>query len=266
MTFKDIMSKVGRIMLCGGKDEKRHSLEIGSPMDVRHLDVGNAMPGLSNDEIKMIREKSSHDVIRLLSLQSHPPTQPSSPSTPFPPYLPCDPSSQPPSPTPSATLLNNASVNLPTTLPTPPPQKHSDTSPPSFRMKSMWARTRRLSSLGSHHGGYKELNTTKEGDETGVLMVDLGTDQGTELDIDVKEVKLESPVSRKNTLSLDGFKSQDTVGGAENEEKIHVVKGGSKTKTKEIFNDDAAECSSSDSGESSATVVAIAERSPLVRA
>lgn len=97
-------------------------------------------------------------------------------------------------------------------------------------------------------------------------MVDLGADQGTELDIDFKEVELESPVSGKSTLSLDGFKAQDTVGGAENEENSHVVKGGSKTKTKEIFSDDAAECSSSDSGESSATVVAVAERSPLVRA
>ena len=43
-------------------------------------------------------------------------------------------------------LLNAASKDLPTSVPTPPRRTHNENSPPAMRMKSMWDSERRYSS------------------------------------------------------------------------------------------------------------------------
>ncbi|KAF2688210.1 hypothetical protein K458DRAFT_176554 [Lentithecium fluviatile CBS 122367] len=125
MTFNDVLKKVQRIILCDRKDERKASLEIGSPTDVRRIGVSEGMPGLSDTDKKYIRKKAPNDAIRLLSLQSRPPIRPFS----LPPSRSRSPSSShtPTSPTsrePSHPLLNAASSNLPPTLPTPAPKTH----------------------------------------------------------------------------------------------------------------------------------------------
>ncbi|KAF2645624.1 hypothetical protein P280DRAFT_124865 [Massarina eburnea CBS 473.64] len=255
MAFKDMMMKVWRMMMCGEKDEGKHSLEIGSPTDVRRMDISDTMPGLSSDDKRMIREKASNDAIRLLSLQSHPPTQPPSPrSTSLPPSLP---PSGLTTREPSQTLLNAASSNLPSNLPTPPRQKHNDASPPAFRMKSMWERTRRLSSgLSSHRSssGYQELDTlnTGKGGEEEVLMLDL------DLDFNDKSIHLDSPISVAESLkSVEGFDMQDTVGGTPSKKPL----SGNPMVERALKDVEAVDSSDSD-GEA----VGASERKRLVKA
>ncbi|KAF1955855.1 hypothetical protein CC80DRAFT_548920 [Byssothecium circinans] len=252
MAFKDVMMKVRRIILCGRKEERKPSLEIGCPTDVRRMDISDTIPGLTSADKKMIKERASNDAIRLFSLQSHPPTRPPSPhSSSLPP-------STPSSRDPSQPLLNAASTDLPPTLPTPPRQKHSEASPPAFRMKSMWDRTRRLSSgLGSSYqhqhqrhrssSGYHELELELDTDtdadadvdaaNTGaganadagvgvsggesVLMLDVDVDVDLDLDLDFKGegMRLDSPVSVAGSMKSgiegegEGFEVQDVVGG-----------------------------------------------------
>ncbi|KAF2873357.1 hypothetical protein BDV95DRAFT_339447 [Massariosphaeria phaeospora] len=285
MPFKNLMIRIRRVLLCF-PEERKHSLEIGFSTDVRKMDVGETIPGLTEEEKRIIREKASTDAIRLVSLASHPPTQ-----------APCSPPSTisttaPSSREPSQTLLNSASSNLPALLPTPPRQKHSDASPPTYRVKSMWERTRRLSaSLGSsphhghHAGGYQELereeqeanpvvveNVAQVGEECGkedeaiaMLNLDLSyDDKDGGLGFDV-----ESPVSVSGSgKSVRGFEVQDVVGGdAYLPSPSHMQTVSPKPKARVVFanpvvRDVEGDSSASDSDAESA--VAVAERSPLV--
>ena len=202
----------------------------------------------STSRRQLLREKSDCDAIGLLSLGSHPPTQPSTPtihtalmanpfasaadrlppSNPFASASDSTPISQRQSPaptTPSPTsirsaprssslpLLNAASTNLPTTLPTPPHQRHHETSPPAYRIKSMWERTRRLSSSLSHHSslrsstGYRGLERAKS--DGGVVMLDLSLGEG----LDLKETLGGEADDNKSSFSDEGFETQGTVGG-----------------------------------------------------
>ena len=134
----------------------------------------------------------------------------------------------------------------------------------------MWERTRRLSaSLGSHHGGYTEFSKTKENPEDSTLVLDLGMDLETRIDMDaeceVKETNVESPVSKRSTLSIEGFEVTDTVGGTNDEKAVDIKSMEMDTPTKGR-DDEEEDCSSSDGDEYEAAIVAVAERRPLVRA
>ncbi|KAH7088885.1 hypothetical protein FB567DRAFT_522536 [Paraphoma chrysanthemicola] len=126
----------------------------GSPTNVRRVDISDALPGLTDSERKYLREKASSDAIHLLGMQSLPPSHPAtSPPSPTltssaPPSL-CGPASRLTSREPSEALLNAASKDLPSALPTPPKQRHNESSPPAARMKGMWETTRRVSESSS---------------------------------------------------------------------------------------------------------------------
>ncbi|KAF2655551.1 hypothetical protein K491DRAFT_746917 [Lophiostoma macrostomum CBS 122681] len=239
MTFKEMMMDLRRIMLCCSTDKKKHSLEISSLTDFRREVL--EIPGLSKEELALLREKPTPDALPL-SLTSHPPTRPAStrPSASVPPSNPhssaassanslanssnASPAS---SRTPSTTLLNSASTNLPTTLPTPPLQKHTDNNPPTSahsRMKGFLERTRRLSEAvsthsrhstgGYSHAGYDHLPTGSLGED--------GREGVSLLNLDFKDtgfgmgMELDSPVSGKSVHldAAEGFEVQDVVGGA----------------------------------------------------
>ncbi|KAJ4296842.1 hypothetical protein N0V90_006890 [Kalmusia sp. IMI 367209] len=219
MGFENIMEKFRRFLLCCSKVERKRSLDIGSPTDVRRMDITEGMPNLTEADAKIIREEASHDAIRLLSLQSHPPTQPPSPTSlknKSPLHLPPHPHALPKAPSPAtpASLPRPPQQRLrqpPHLATTPPRQKHSDTSPPAFRMKSMWERTRRLSrgaSLRSTHrssAGYAELEKAKGGVNESVVVLDL--------DPDTRSIRVGEDASVKSGKSGEGFEVQNTVGG-----------------------------------------------------
>ncbi|KZM25961.1 uncharacterized protein EKO05_0009097 [Ascochyta rabiei] len=216
MPFKDIVSEVRRsILCCVGRDRKR-PLDIGSPTNVRHINVSDTLPGLTDTERKHIREKVSNDAIRLLSLQSHPPSHPPSQPTTSPPSpehsLRHEPSSVVSSQEPSMALLNAASKNLPDAVPTPPPQAHPHTSSPSARMKGMWDDVKRLSNSSNCRDSLyskiedSSINSEKQLKDSSSMTLNL-------------ELGTESPSSNTRsdslrTLSLtSGFETQDTIGG-----------------------------------------------------
>ncbi|KAH7069027.1 hypothetical protein BKA63DRAFT_99782 [Paraphoma chrysanthemicola] len=154
MAFKKTIMKLRRAMLCCSKHDRTHSMDIGSPTNVRRVDISDALPGLTDSERKYLREKASSDAIHLLGIQSLPPSHPAT-SPPSPtltssasPSL-CGPASRLTSREPSEALLNAASKDLPSALPTPPKQRHNESSPPAARMKSMWETTRRMSESSS---------------------------------------------------------------------------------------------------------------------
>ncbi|KAF2121411.1 hypothetical protein BDV96DRAFT_211574 [Lophiotrema nucula] len=266
MTFKNIMAQFRRAILCCSTDKGKRSLEIGSPTDVRHVEIDLCMPHLSEEQRQLIHKAAPTDARQMISLQSHPPTQPPS-------VFPSAPSSMPPSLAssrePSATLLNAASKGLPTNLPTPPRQKHSDSNLPAsagMKVKSIWEHTRKFSgSIGSRtsHNGYRDLNSAtksiQEEENEGLVM--------PMLELDFEDKELDSPVSLKSTIEVplnsDGFESQDVNGGS-----VHSSPAKSTKSAKAVMSNksriivggteiDMGEGSSSDEE---------AERKPLVKA
>ncbi|KAF2994486.1 hypothetical protein E8E13_001648 [Curvularia kusanoi] len=211
MAIKDVISKIQRSLLCCSKREERCTLDIGAPTNVRRVDVSDALPGLTDDQRKYIREKASSDAIHLLGLQSHPPSHPpSQPSTtpPSPEHsLRHEPKSAISSRQPSMALLNAASKDLPSTVPTPPRQTHPPSSSPSTRMKSMWSGTQRLSTSSSCRDSlYSKIGDGDKSHDASFMTLNL--DFETE-SLDTKQ-RADSP----RTLSLtSGFEMQDTVGG-----------------------------------------------------
>ncbi|KAH6614048.1 hypothetical protein C7974DRAFT_69606 [Boeremia exigua] len=214
MAFKDIVSRFRRSLLCCNKRERKSSLDIGSPTNVRVVDVSDALPGLTDAQRKYIREKASSDAIHLLGLQAHPPSHPSSqpPTTPPSPEhsLRHEPNSAMSSREPSMALLNAASKDLPSAVPTPPRQTHAPASPPSARMKSMWAGTKRLSTSSSCRDSlYSKIGDGEKHQDSSFMT--LNPDFESE-SLDTKK-RTDSP----RTLSLaSGFEAQDTVGGHTN--------------------------------------------------
>ncbi|CAE7201346.1 hypothetical protein PTNB73_05920 [Pyrenophora teres f. teres] len=226
MTFRDIIAKFQKSILCCTRHERKRSLSIGSPTDVRIIDISDSLPGLTDAQRRQIREKASNDAIRLLSLQSHLPTMPPSPtatSHPPTPSLPTNPfqtnslssptktitSTAPSSREPSMALLNAASKDLPSSVPTPPRRTHKEDSPPAMRMKSMWHSERRYSSdsSGEDEVPYKTLH--KKAGESAMTL-------NLEWDWEDKKERADSP----RTLSLageDGEKGKGRIRGEKNE-------------------------------------------------
>ncbi|KAF1927898.1 uncharacterized protein M421DRAFT_162889 [Didymella exigua CBS 183.55] len=211
MAFKDVILKIQRSFLCCSKRERKCPLDIGSPTNVRRVDVSGTLPGLTDAERKYIREKVSSDAIHLLGLQSHPPSHSTSQPTTTPPSpehsLRHEPNSTMSSREPSMALLNTASKDLPDALPTPPRQTHPPTSPPSARMKRMWAGVKRLSNSSSCRDSlYSKIGDGEKANDLSMMTLNLDFDS-------------ESPGNRKHadsprTLSLaSGFETQNTVGG-----------------------------------------------------
>ncbi|KAL6710009.1 hypothetical protein ACN47E_009800 [Coniothyrium glycines] len=220
MPLKKVIFKVRRALLCCSKRDSKTSLDIGSPTDVRRVDISDALPGLTDAERKYLREKASSDAIYLLGIQSHPPsnsaTLPPSPTASHSPSLAT--TSAISSREPSVALLNAASKDLPNALPTPPRHTHHEDSPPTSRMKSMWDSSKRRSTgskrlnstPASPEGLYRKLEqlqsseteTKSPAESTRTLNLEFGADDN--------KAAVDSP----RTLSLtEGFEMQDTVGG-----------------------------------------------------
>ncbi|KAJ8117871.1 hypothetical protein OPT61_g1036 [Boeremia exigua] len=211
MAFKEVISKIQHSLLCCSKRERKSSLDIGSPTNVRRVDVSDSLPGLTDAQRKYIREKASSDAIHLLGLQSHPPSHPPSqpPTTPPSPEhsLRHEPSSAVSSREPTMPLLNAASTDLPNAVPTPPRQTHAPASPPSARMKNMWSGTQRLSTSSSCRDSlYSKLGDSEKHRDTSFMTLNL------DFELESSDVKKRADSPR--TLSLtSGFETQDTVGG-----------------------------------------------------
>ncbi|OAL54335.1 hypothetical protein IQ07DRAFT_595859 [Pyrenochaeta sp. DS3sAY3a] len=211
MTLKDIIMKLRWSLLCCSQRERKSSLDIGPPTNVCRVDISDALPGLTDAERKYIREKASSDAIHLLSLQSRPSSRsPSSPPSPTHSHSP------PPgsasilsSREPSEALLNAASKDLPSTLPTPPRRQHNENSPPAARMKSMWDSNRRPSnSSASGDALYEKLEQAEEREARAI------NESFTTLNLDFKCD--DKPPRRASVHSLspaEGFEMQDTTGG-----------------------------------------------------
>ncbi|KAF1846700.1 uncharacterized protein K460DRAFT_406892 [Cucurbitaria berberidis CBS 394.84] len=213
MAFKDIITKLRRAVLCCSKRKSKISLDIGHPTDVRRVDISDALPGLTDAERKYIREKASSDAIHLLGLQSHPPSHPA--TSPSSPTDSCSPSLAPTSimssREPSVALLNAASKDLPSSLPTPPRRQHHENSPPAARMKTMWDSTRRLSNSSSCHSGlYEKIEEIKGLDEDKDTSESFTT---LNLEFHFEEKKDRSSESPKTLSFTEGFEEQDTMGG-----------------------------------------------------
>ncbi|KAF2032696.1 hypothetical protein EK21DRAFT_60281, partial [Setomelanomma holmii] len=186
----------------------------GSPTNVHRIDISDATSGLTDAERKYIREKASSDAIHLLGLQSQPPSHPATSPTSR---------TESPSPSlgpasrlacrePSEALLNAASKDLPSALPTPPKQRHNESSPPAAHMKSMWEISRRLSSSSSatHDGLYEKLERVKGGQTEAKGLNESFMTLNLEFDWEDKKHSSDTP----RTLSLSkGLEMQDTVGG-----------------------------------------------------
>ncbi|CBX93835.1 predicted protein [Plenodomus lingam JN3] len=194
--------------------------EQGSPTDVRRVDVSATLPGLMDAQRRYVREKASSDAVHLLGLQSEPPSHPAT---------------SPPSPTqsntrsialasnlssrePSVALLNAASKDLPSVLPTPPKRTHNENSPPASRMKTMWKDSNRPSNSSTcHEGLYEKLEQIKGADveEKGLtesfVTLNLDFEFADEKSVHASSVHASESTS---TLSLTGgFEMQDTKGG-----------------------------------------------------
>ncbi|KAF1965231.1 hypothetical protein BU23DRAFT_575048 [Bimuria novae-zelandiae CBS 107.79] len=217
--LKNALIKIKRAPLCCRKGDRKCSPDIGSLTDVRHMDITKTMPNLSEADKRFIGEKACHDATHMYSLHSHPPTLPSTPTTPLTDPFASNPlPSQTRLPTPSRPLLTNREpllnaastnppTNPPTNLPTPPHHSLSETSPPARPTKSMWDRTRRLSTTLSHRSsvrssaGYRGLapsSRQEDGEGEGVVML--------ELDLEGK--------GDGGSVDMDGFEMQRTVGDA----------------------------------------------------
>ncbi|PVI02499.1 hypothetical protein DM02DRAFT_727157 [Periconia macrospinosa] len=209
MAFRGIMKRIRRVILCGKGEEAKKPLEIGSPTDVRRMDFSEALPGLTEADSKFIREKTANDDIHLITFQPHAPTEPRTPprtSSPTPSQSTTSASAStsalPHETTPSYPLLNAASSNLPSTLPTPPRRQHTDTPPPASRMKSMWERTQRLSSSHRSSVGYHELDAVNS-----VVDVNVGVVDNNKRDDTDREVHIDGDEDSKEgallTLDID---------------------------------------------------------------
>ncbi|KAF2188273.1 hypothetical protein K469DRAFT_92868 [Zopfia rhizophila CBS 207.26] len=223
------------MLCCGNKDDRKHALQISSPTDVRRVDI--CIPGLSEEHQAFIREKAATDAHRLFTMQ--PPSPSPSPSLPN--------SNSLPSISSSSAPLNPHLTTLPSNLPTPPRQKHSDAHLSNLpvttyiRMKSVWEHTRRLSaSLNTRtHGGYRNMDregTGKGGEE----------DEMVKLSFDIKEreTETESPNSVKrsewfdiqgvkggigmgrDTIKMDEVRLEERDGSTETDGKSDVVTAG----------------------------------------
>ncbi|KAF2829440.1 hypothetical protein CC86DRAFT_454050 [Ophiobolus disseminans] len=206
MSFQKLIVRFRRALLCCSKRDQKFSLDIGSPTNVCRVDISDALPGLTDAERKYIREKASSDAMYLLDLQSQPPSYPPAgpPSPTESPSPSLSPSSRPSSREPSVALLNAASTNLPSAIPTPPCQRHNESSPPAARMKSMWDRPERNSIDTDGGEVYEDLEREHKGLDESFMTLNL--------EFDFEGKKTES--SSLQTLNLsEGFEMQDTVGG-----------------------------------------------------
>lgn len=293
MGFKNILSKVRRVFLCN-KSERKPSLDIvsipittsftsnnklkrrgfchlkhytqrkktlttlkGHPTNVRRVDISDALPGLTDTERKYIREKASSDAIHLLGLQSHPPTSPPSPTESTTPSL------KPASREPSEALLNAASKDLPSTLPTPPRRTHNENSPPAVRLQTM--RTHPETNLISQIDSLKSSQPKPDTKINESFMT-----LNLEFDWEEKKDLPDTP----RTLSLcgdgEGFETQSTTGGtsAANSPvaatKMGPFAGAKGGHVVSVTAKKAVDSSFGDSSDSEVEAYELTQRSPLV--
>ncbi|KAK7177598.1 hypothetical protein PSPO01_16352 [Paraphaeosphaeria sporulosa] len=216
MVFKSIIGRFRRraLLCCSGREPKR-SLDIGSPTDVRRVDIRDAIPNITEAELKNIREKPSSDVVHLLEQHSLPPSHPaSSPPSPTNSSSPSiAPASALSSREPSMALLNAASKDLPTALLTPPCRPHHENSPPASRMKSMWNGSKRLSNSSTCHDGlYEKLESLKGADSGDRGLTQFFVTLNLDFDIDGKHDS-NRPESARTLFLTEGLEMQDTKGG-----------------------------------------------------
>ena len=104
-------------------------------------------------------------------------------------------------------LLNAASKDLPDAVPTPPRQTHPPSSPPSARMKSMWAGAKRLSNSSSCRDSlYSKICDGEKANDSSMMTLNL--------DFEFESTSGRKRADSPRTLSLaSGFETQDTAGG-----------------------------------------------------
>lgn len=104
-------------------------------------------------------------------------------------------------------LLNAASKDLPDAIPTPPRQTHPPSSPPSARMKSMWAGAKRLSNSSSCRDSlYSKIGDGEKANHSSMMTLNL--------DFEFESASGRKRADSPRTLSLaSGFEMQDTIGG-----------------------------------------------------
>lgn len=108
-------------------------------------------------------------------------------------------------------LLNAASKDLPSALPTPPIHVHNEDSPPASRMNTMWHGPSRISNGSTCHDElYKKLEKIK-GDEVKKLGL---TESFLTLNLDFEKESSTHTSDSTRTLSLtEGFETQGTKSG-----------------------------------------------------
>ncbi|KAF2451215.1 hypothetical protein P171DRAFT_478264 [Karstenula rhodostoma CBS 690.94] len=161
MGFKNAVKKIKRTLLCCRKEKKKPLLKIRPTTDVRRMDITEGMPDLTEADAKLIQEKATHDAYRLLSLQSHPPTQPATPTDPDPDPFASSAALSPTRTDPFASAAPSAAAST-THLPAPSPSPSSAHSWSRLNPlpaedgakdadpgvgKKIWDTTRRLSGL-----------------------------------------------------------------------------------------------------------------------
>jgi hypothetical protein len=188
-----------------------NTLFQGFPTNVRRIDISDTLPGLTDAERKYIRDKAAtSDAIDLLSLQSLPATSLSSPTSSSLALM---------SREPSEALLNAASKDLPSTLPTPPRHTHKQNSPPVVRMKSMWENPEKLSmdssrssSITTNNGAHMCEKLARADEQPRTLNSNGLRDSFRTLNL---EFDWEDKTGSLRTLTLsEGFEVADTMGGA----------------------------------------------------
>ncbi|KAF9739261.1 hypothetical protein PMIN06_007392 [Paraphaeosphaeria minitans] len=239
MGFKTTVNNIKRNLLCCRKEKKKPLLKIGPTTDVRRMDITEGMPDLTEADAKLIQEKATHDAYRLLSLQSHPPTQPTTPL----PTTPTDPfassSALSPAPTdPFASAAPSAAAST-THLPSPSsahsrsrlnanpnPNQHPAGAESTGEKegeggvgKKIWDRTRRLSGLSrrsSTRSAALYTPSRRRDEPAAGVVIELEDSQRYEEEKDALDTKAGASVTVSGIGK--GFEVVGTVGGTPTKE------------------------------------------------
>ncbi|KAL5385832.1 hypothetical protein DPSP01_004610 [Paraphaeosphaeria sporulosa] len=244
------------------------------------MNITEGMPDLTEADAKLIQEKATHDAYRLLSLQSHPPTQPTTPL----PTSPTDPfaSSSALSPTPTdpfASAAPSAAAST-THLPSPssahsrsrlnpaapgPEECGRESSKEGEDVgvgKKIWDRTRRLSGLSRRSSTRSTALYTpsRRRDEPAAgVVIELEDSQRYEEEKDNRDTKAGASVTVSGIGR--GFEVVGTVGGTPTKEaKGKAAPGRGRVVSSPLI--ERAGNAGDSGGESSEDEV---ERKPLVR-
>ncbi|KAL1597892.1 hypothetical protein SLS60_008380 [Paraconiothyrium brasiliense] len=223
-------------------------------------------------DAKLIQEKAVNDAYRLLSLQSHPPTQPTTPLS-----LPTDPfasTSALPTPTDPFASASASAAASQTNLPVPSPgsarsqarplldsapSSPQNDSPTTLRTapQKIWDKTRRLSGLSrrsSHRSStvYAGLDrSTNRRDEPLII------------ELDAREKETEGD-DTKSGASVRGFEIVDTVGGTPEGTPTKKRAGGTSASKRRVASNPLIEKAVNAAGDDSSEDEEV-ERRPLVK-